>query len=353
MTDPTAANIFRVFGTIEPGQCTLVMDEAEKIDEDKDMMSILKSGYQYGKKVQRINQFGKQDHYHTFGIKVMLAERTPSLSKAKGVMERTFSISNFKGKPQLEIKEIKNPQNKTQKGIATDLEFLRKTLIVYRLVHFRDSNIDIDTGLEGRDKELSNPILSLFIESESQRRMEIVFETLLGEKKSKKANSLEREVLEVVEQLFIDNPNGKVPFANIWNNLAEKIGGSVNYLYRPNEMETDLYGTVYKGSLSKMLRDRFGASDPEKRNAKERFLQFNVEKIRQSLHDYRKDGAFSIQCRIANSDSSDSSDASTKDLFNSFFKISLEEGDVTNNIVYEDMKHTNAMTPKTSTHHKD
>ncbi len=37
MTDPTTANIFRVFGTIDSGQCTLVLDGAERIDRDKDM----------------------------------------------------------------------------------------------------------------------------------------------------------------------------------------------------------------------------------------------------------------------------------------------------------------------------
>jgi hypothetical protein len=32
MTDPSAANIFRCLGTIEPGQCTIILDEADKID---------------------------------------------------------------------------------------------------------------------------------------------------------------------------------------------------------------------------------------------------------------------------------------------------------------------------------
>ena len=52
MTDPTTANIFRIFGTVEPGQCTLVLDEAEKIDQEKDMMSILKQGTKMVKKYQ-------------------------------------------------------------------------------------------------------------------------------------------------------------------------------------------------------------------------------------------------------------------------------------------------------------
>ena len=32
MTDPSAANIFRCLGTIESGQCTIILDEADKID---------------------------------------------------------------------------------------------------------------------------------------------------------------------------------------------------------------------------------------------------------------------------------------------------------------------------------
>jgi hypothetical protein len=32
MTDPSAPNIFRCLGQIEPGQCTIILDEADKID---------------------------------------------------------------------------------------------------------------------------------------------------------------------------------------------------------------------------------------------------------------------------------------------------------------------------------
>ena len=50
-TDPTTANIFRSLGNVEPGQITLILDEAEKIDQNPDMMSILKTGYDIRKTV--------------------------------------------------------------------------------------------------------------------------------------------------------------------------------------------------------------------------------------------------------------------------------------------------------------
>ncbi len=153
MTDPTTANIFRIFGTIESGQCILVLDEAEKIDQEREMMSILKTGYENGKKVQRISHLGKQEHFHTFGLKLMLAERTPSQLSARGVMERTFVIPSYRGRPQLDIKEIKIAQDNP---IKNELLFIRKLLLVYRLLNCNTGFAEIETGLEGETRNCAS-----------------------------------------------------------------------------------------------------------------------------------------------------------------------------------------------------
>ena len=70
-----------------------------------EMISVIKTGYENGKKVPRVNlNTNKQEHFHTFGLKVMLAERSPNPTVAKEVLDRTFVISNFKGCLQLDIK---------------------------------------------------------------------------------------------------------------------------------------------------------------------------------------------------------------------------------------------------------
>jgi hypothetical protein len=319
MTDPTTANIFRIFGIIEEGQCTLVLDEAEKIDQDKEMMSILKTGYENGKRVQRVNQFGKQEHFHTFGLKILIAERTPNPSYAKGVIDRTFIISNYKGKPRLDIKEIRKPKTFDQRKISMELEFLRKSLFIYRLVHFEGEIIDIETGIEGRDKELCKPILQLFYNKRSQKRIERIFEILLDEKNDRKANSLERDVLEVVVTLFDEYQDGIIPFNEIWLNLLDKTNGTIND-YKKHEMETEIYNPIYKNTLSKMLRDKFGAKDPKTREAKIRSLAFDIEKIKNHLDNYTKDKSpTKITCIQKVCDSSDSSDSNIEELFNNFF----------------------------------
>ncbi|HXS59285.1 MAG TPA: hypothetical protein VN703_00535 [Candidatus Sulfopaludibacter sp.] len=76
------------------------------------MMSILKTGYENGKKVPRVNlNTNKQELFHTFGLKVILAERNLNPTVAKGVLNRTFVISNYKGAPPAQYKV--NEKSKT------------------------------------------------------------------------------------------------------------------------------------------------------------------------------------------------------------------------------------------------
>jgi hypothetical protein len=325
MTDPTTANVYRIFGNIETGQCTLVLDEAEKIDSNE-IMSILKSGYERGKIITRTNnQTGKQEHFHAFGLKIMLAERTPHPSKAKGVLDRTFINSNFKGKPELDIKEIKNAEHGRQLKVKQELEFLRKSLLIYRIVHFNDAIIDINIGLEGRDKELCKPLLQVFYGNRSLGKIERALEKLVDEKHERKANSLEREALEVIVNLFEEHTDGLIPFRSIWDSLAERIGGHINQ-YKNNEMETEIYGTIYKATLSKMLRDRFGAKDPISRKASERYLVFDLNKTRSYLDSYaRENNVTRISCSVIEDDSSDSSDSKSESLFDTFWNASYNK----------------------------
>ena len=103
-------------------------------------MSILKTGYENGKKVQRTNPYTlKPKNHHAFGLKIMLAERTPNTSSAEGVIDRTFVINNHKGSPKLDIKEIITPSSKSIE--RQDLLFLRKVLLVYRLLHYNHNFI--------------------------------------------------------------------------------------------------------------------------------------------------------------------------------------------------------------------
>jgi hypothetical protein len=60
-------------------------------------------------------------------------------------------------------------------------------MLVYRLIHFKDSIVDLDIGVKRRDKELCKPYIRLFYGSQSQNEVEQTFQILLDAKNDKKS----------------------------------------------------------------------------------------------------------------------------------------------------------------------
>jgi hypothetical protein len=84
LTDPSAANYTRILGTIEPGQCVFVCDEAEAIDKSIDIMNILKTGYDIRGRVSKINLTTyRPEYFYAYCLKVIIAERSPTYGKRK------------------------------------------------------------------------------------------------------------------------------------------------------------------------------------------------------------------------------------------------------------------------------
>src|SRR5215212_825889 len=174
MTDPSAANLFRVLGTIEPGQCTIVADEAEKIDKSSEIMSVLKTGYQIKGQVPRINMnIEKQQFFYTYCFKMIIAEKSPNQNYARGVLDRTFVFTSYKGKSLYDIKEVLTPVgDRRRQELLDELTDFRKLMLTFRLIHFKDAIADIDIGVDGRDKELCKPIIQLFYNTGAQKEIE-------------------------------------------------------------------------------------------------------------------------------------------------------------------------------------
>ena len=121
-----------------------------------------------------------------------------SLIEAKGVHDRTFSFTAYAGDSAFDIKETLNPQGNVacQRRLNELLSF-RKLLLIYRLLHFKDAVVDIDTGLRRRNRELVKPIFQLFYNAEPQIQREIAstLEGFLKAKQARKENTIEGSAL--------------------------------------------------------------------------------------------------------------------------------------------------------------
>ena len=79
----------------------------------------------------------------------------PNLRDARGVLDRSFSFTTYKGRPKYDIKETLEPQGNLARQERLDvLNDFRKLMLIYRLIHFTDPIPDINVDVEGREKEL-------------------------------------------------------------------------------------------------------------------------------------------------------------------------------------------------------
>jgi hypothetical protein len=316
MTDPSAANIFRCLGTIEPGQCTIILDEADKIDKSPEMMAILKTGYQLSGKVPKINTNTlRQEFFWTYGLKIIIAEKSMSLIEAKGVYDRTFLFSAYPGDSPFDIKETLNPRADAdcQKRMNELLSF-RKLLLIYRLLHFSDPVIDIDTGLKRRNRELVKPILQLFSSTEQKVQKEIAstLEGFIRAKQTRKGNAIEAALYPMICNLI--SQYGKQLYArDIWNVVIE--GNFIKGHYdekKPNQFETEEYGTIYRNTITKLICDRLGAQKEHKETGS--ILIFDTDKIAKIGKSYGLDTDIQLKLpsEISNADGPDGSDGFSK-----------------------------------------
>jgi hypothetical protein len=277
MTDPTAANFFRVLGTLEPGQCTVVADEAEKIDQSTEIMSTLKTGYHIKGKVARVNMnTGRQEFFYTYCFKMIIAERSPNERKAKGVLDRTFMLSTYNGRPRYDIKEVLKPAGDTKRqALLDELMDFRKLMLIYRLIHFHDPIKDIDIGVEGRQKELCKPMLQLFHNTKSHKEIQGAFQTFLNAKNQQKGNTIEAALHPIIVNLV--STNGREVFAGqIWDAFIEMIPGIYDEK-KPNEFQTYDHGTLYRNTITNIICDKFGAERSHRKNGT--VLTFDPEKL--------------------------------------------------------------------------
>jgi hypothetical protein len=279
MTDPSAANLYRILEKIEPGQCIIIADEADRIHQDKDMLSILKEGYAIGGKVPKINTNTlKQEFFYCYCFKIRIVEESLRGNVTKGVIDRSFLIKATKGRPAHDIKEVLHPANRNERleKLHNDLRSLRKLLLVYRLIHFTDSIPDIKTGLDARDKELAKPLLQLFNGSNAQDEVKSTLQIFLDRKNRRKKNTAIEPVIYGIVVDLVSRLGKTIPISQVWHAIKDSIPGSYDEK-KPNEYQTQDYDTIYRNVISKTICDNFGAEREHRRDGN--VFVFDVSKL--------------------------------------------------------------------------
>lgn len=286
MTDPSAANVFRIFGSLEPGQCTLVLDEAEKIDTSSEMMTALKNGYDKDGRIFRINNnTGEQKVFYCYGLKFILAEKPPKEWKAEGVIDRQLPWTSQRARTKYndDIKKVMREEIKThrQQMLYDNILDFRKLLLIFRLLHFNDPLPELDIGVIGRDRELCEPLIRLFYGTDAQSEVVDCLQTFLDEKNETKKNGID----EVVYALVLDLAPKyfyNVVVDQLWSSLIEELEGKGSYnsdrdASQKQKYEFSDFGLQYKSTISRNIKNTFAAKSKHTRAGN--VLIFDEEKL--------------------------------------------------------------------------
>jgi hypothetical protein len=318
ITNATEAFWFRIFGTIEPGQVTIVAEEVDKLEENSQIMSMLKDGYQPNAKVPRMNNDNdKMDFYYPFCFKIMIAERSPSENKARGVLDRSFKIKSYRGCPKEKIKEVRNPQGNTyRKKLLDEIIDIKKLILLYRMIHFKDPLKEVDVGLDGRDEELCKPISQLFYNlgasEEIQKEIDTTLQQFLKIKNNRKENSIEAIIYPILVSYVSQNGN-VIPSTRLWELITTTLEGQLDEK-NPNVCLSADYGKLYRNTTIKMVCDKFGAEKKHERTGN--IIIFDLDHLAKMGKTYAKTNG--IQSKLVadrdrqgtvKCDSCDSSDA--------------------------------------------
>lgn len=228
---------------------------------------------------------------------MILAEKSLKGYKARGLVDRTFSYNCKPGRVKLKIKEVvsENPKkHPVLEKLYNELLNYRKLMLCYRLIHYKDKLLEIETGLKNRDDELCKPLLQLFYGTEALKEIVPALETFVRQRRTRRANSLEAALYPIIkeyvfnevgldhlrntfEELKTKSSKIKVGFHRIWNHIKE---GGINGNYdekKKYEYETIDYGTLYLNSLPMIISNKFTAEVKKKNYGSA--LVFDVEKL--------------------------------------------------------------------------
>jgi hypothetical protein len=168
-------------------------------------------------------------------------------------------------------------------------------MLCYRLIHYQDLLLNIETGLKNRDEELCKPLLQLFYGTDSLKSDIIpTLEEFVKQRRTRKANSLEAALYPIIKKFVFAEANldslkntyeelkekkkqVKVGFYRIWDYIKE---GGIDGHYdekKKYQYETIDYGTLYQNSLPTIIREKFTATT--KKEDYGNALIFDVEKL--------------------------------------------------------------------------
>ena len=291
----TPANIYNFGSQLEEAQHIIIEDEIDDIDQQIEKKKLYKQSYRSGTKVTRMYEnsspvnnkkrksSSRQQGFFLFGFKMFASEKMPDKKESKGFLERIIVLKAVPGNPQYDISEVIDESGDEKlKGLYEELMNTRKLLLMYRLLHHKDTIPNVKLNIKNRYKQLTKPLIRLFQNTKSDDDIKKSLSKYLIEKNQEKIDSLDFAILTLIINL---SKHGATLYNDqIWQDLKEKYpSGEIKE--KPYSWFIEGYGSISKTNITKICETKFGAK-PHKDRENGRGLIFKPEILNRLAENY-------------------------------------------------------------------
>lgn len=281
-----AADIFFFLGTEEEATGTILEDEAQGLEFQREKLKIYKGGYVKGSRIPRIRESAtgiKQQFYYAFCFKVFAGEKLPDDT---GFLRRCIVIPMIEGLPTANVKDLQ-PEDKRR------LEELRNDLLLWRMQTSHDQlqEIKIDF-LKNRDKELWKPLLQIVSSTEFFSNISDLALKHVKDRLKERADSLEAVLFKIVEEF--SHTSQTILFDGIWNKILELPGQEDSK--NTQVFWLDEHGKVTKTNIGKILTQKFKGTKTRIDNKRAYYFdKSTLERLSKKYSLYGLHGIHSLQ----------------------------------------------------------
>lgn len=220
MSSTNGAAIYNKIGTVEPAQCVILLDEVNDMDDQQMLLDILKTGYRRDGVVEKVLDAStskrSQPAYFTYCLKVLASEHELKEWKTEGLLTRTFVVRCNRGHPKYKATRIDFcGGDKKYEEIRKQFDDLHRLLFAYRLVNYSKATPDIRFNpdvLEGREAEISIPLIGLFqrddssLSSDESKEVLSTLSHFVNRQRGAKSTSLEKAIYDVLHEFIYPPP---------------------------------------------------------------------------------------------------------------------------------------------------
>jgi hypothetical protein len=181
------------------------------------------------------------------------------------------------GSPQYDISEVVNPAGEEEyQQLLDELLDTRNTLLVYRLLHFKDKIPNIKLNIQNREKQLFKPVLRVFQNTQTLNELLPVISNYIHQRRQSNANTLHAFLYRTIKELVQKQNSYELESCLIWNTIKETLQGS-EVPHKPQSYDSTEFGVLSQKEIVQTLIEVFGAE--RSRDKTSRKLVFDPSKL--------------------------------------------------------------------------